>query len=626
MASRAAPWLLIFLYLAYSTITVDSAGAEEGEALLRFKATLSIDLTSWIPGPAPCTLNSTTWEGVICFNSRVWGIQLENRSLSGTLNLRPLIPLHGLRTISFTGNKLEGPLPPDLKLLGALKAVYLSRNNFSGEIPADEFAGMRSLKKLFLSNNGFIGPVPGSLVGLGKLLELRLDHNKFAGGIPSFRQPRLAIVDVSFNRLEGAIPNRLSRMDPALFQGNPKLCGAPLTVICNNKTQQAKHGGSSGWRLSLIIIIACIISFLLVLLLLLALRRRQKTSKVIGRPLATTEHAGDKLELGASSKHQQPLTATAAGPVEGKTSGGRKSECGRLAFVQEGRERFELHDLLRASAEVLGSGNFGSSFKAVLSAGPTVVVKRFKEMNGVGREDFNEHMRRIGRLSHPNLLPLIAYYYKREDKLLVTEFIANGSLAHMLHGNRGSTLPPLDWPTRLKIVKGVARGLAYLYDELPVLTLPHGHLKSSNVLLNDTLEPLLTDYALVPVMNLAHATQVMVAYKSPEVTQSGRPSKKSDVWSLGILILEILTGKFPANFLHKGSSGNNDLATWVSLVMEEEWNSEVFDSDMRDTENGQGEIQKLLKIGLNCCDEIVEKRMEMREALERIEQLKERED
>lgn len=220
MASQAAPWLLIFLHLFFSATTVDSAGAEEGEALLRFKATLSIDLASWIPGPAPCSLNSTTWEGVICFNSRVWGIQLENRSLEGTLNLQPLIPLPGLRTVSFMGNMLEGPLPPDLNSLGALKAVYLSRNNFSGQIPADAFAGMRSLKKVFLSSNVFEGPIPGSLVGLGKLLELRLDHNKFAGGMPEFAQPRLEVVDVSFNRLEGPIPRRLSKMDPALFQGN----------------------------------------------------------------------------------------------------------------------------------------------------------------------------------------------------------------------------------------------------------------------------------------------------------------------------------------------------------------------------------------------------------------------
>lgn len=93
-----------------------------------------------------------------------------------------------------------------------------------------------------------------------------------------------------------------------------------------------------------------------------------------------------------------------------------------------------MQDLLKASAEVLGSGNFGSSYKATLVDAPAVVVKRFKEMNGVGREDFQEHMRRLGRLSHPNLLPLVAYYYRKEEKLLITEFVPNGSLAHMLHG------------------------------------------------------------------------------------------------------------------------------------------------------------------------------------------------
>ncbi|XP_020570919.1 pollen receptor-like kinase 4 [Phalaenopsis equestris] len=619
MAGQAAPWLLISLSLSLSTITVHSLGAEEGEALLRFKATLSIDLNSWIPGPAPCFLNSTTWEGVICSNSRVWGIQLENRGLVGTLDLRPLIPLPALRTISFMGNELGGPLPPDLNRLGALKAVYLSGNNFSGEIPADAFAGMRSLKKLFLSKNGFDGPIPGSLVSLDKLLELRLDHNEFAGGLPEFAQPRLAVVDVSFNRLEGAIPHRLSRMNPAFFQGNQMLCGSPLTVTCNRKTIPAKHGVSPAWLLYLSITMATIFSSLLLVLLLLLIR---KNSKIIGRPFYTAKQAGENLEQGAAAKHRHHTTA--ARSVEGKSTGGRKSEYGKLSFIQQGGERFDINDLLRASAEVLGSGNFGSSFKAVLSAGPSVVVKRFKEMNRLGREEFSEHMRRLGRLSHPNLLPLIAYHLKKEEKLLITEFIPNGSLAHMLHGNRGSTLPPLYWPTRLKVVKGVARGLAYLYDELSMLTLPHGHLKSSNVLLDESFDPLLTDYALVPVMNLAHATQVMVAYKSPEVSQSGQPSKKSDVWSLGILILEILTGKFPANFLHT-SAGGTDLSAWVSSVMEEEWNSEVFDPDMRGTENGESEMQKLLKIGLDCCEENIEKRIEMREALERIEELKERE-
>ena len=125
------------------------------------------------------------------------------------------------------------------------------------------------------------------------------------------------------------------------------------------------------------------------------------------------------------------MTLAAAGKRGG---GGRRDEHGKLVVVQEGRARFGLEDLLRASAEVLGSGTFGASYKATLLDGPALVVKRFKEINGVGRGDFAEHMRRLGRLAHPNLLPVVAYLYKKEEKLLVTDFMVNGSLAHVLHG------------------------------------------------------------------------------------------------------------------------------------------------------------------------------------------------
>lgn len=250
-----------------------------------------------------------------------------------------------------------------------------------------------------------------------------------------------------------------------------------------------------------------------------------------------------------------------------------------------------------------------------------MVVKRFKEMNGVGRQDFNEHMRRLGRLVHPNLLPVVAYLYKKDEKLFVTEYMVNGSLAHLLHG--GSSMAALDWPRRLKIIKGVTRGLAHLYDELPMLTVPHGHLKSSNVLLDAAFEPILSDYALVPVMTPRHAAQVMVAYKSPECGEMGRPSKKSDVWSLGILILEVLTGKFPANYHRQGRTGT-DLAGWVHSVVREEWTGEVFDQEMRGARGGEGEMVKLLKVGLGCCESDVDKRWDLRDALARIEELRER--
>jgi len=112
----------------------------------------------------------------------------------------------------------------------------------------------------------------------------------------------------------------------------------------------------------------------------------------------------------------------------------KKSEDGGLNFVGNEREGIDLQDLLRASAEVLGSGSFGSTYKAMLLNGPVVVVKRFKHMNNVGKKEFFEHMNRLGKLSHPNLLPLVAFYYGKEEKLLVHDFAENGSLASHLHG------------------------------------------------------------------------------------------------------------------------------------------------------------------------------------------------
>ena len=176
-------------------------------------------------------------------------------------------------------------------------------------------------------------------------------------------------------------------------------------------------------------------------------------------------------------------------------------------------------------------------------------------------------------------------------------------------------------------MKGVANGLAYLYKELPSLIAPHGHLKSSNVLLNESFEPLLTDYGLIPVINQESAQELMVAYKSPEYVQHGRITKKTDVWGLGVLIIEILTGKFPAKFLQKGKgSDQEDLAMWVkSIVGDQEMSSdmEVFDKDMRAIKNSDGELMlQLLKIGLSCCEVDVEKRLDLKNAIERIEELK----
>lgn len=208
--------------------------------------------------------------------------------------------------------------------------------------------------------------------------------------------------------------------------------------------------------------------------------------------------------------------------------------------------------------------------------------------------------------------------------MLTRIFLSNQILAaNRKEGEKGG----FDWATRLKIVKGVARGLAYLHTQLSgTVDVPHGHLKSSNVLLDHNFEPLLMDYGLLPVTNKDLASELMVAFKSPEYRKHGLVSPKSDVWNLGMLILEILTGRFPSNYAAQGRAASTaDLAQWVSWVVKEEWTGEVFDKEMVGGRRGElGEMLKLLQIGLACCEASTSKRWELEAAVEKIEEVSER--
>lgn len=185
-------------------------------------------------------------------------------------------------------------------------------------------------------------------------------------------------------------------------------------------------------------------------------------------------------------------------------------------------------------------------------------------------------------------------------------------------GNRSGENPALDWPTRLNIVKGISKGVLYLHNELPSLTAAHGHLTSSNVLLDASYKPLLSDYGLIPIVNSDHAEQQLASYKSPEFKDGRRLTKKTDVWSLGMMILEILTAR--------KNGDATDLPTWVESAMRDEsgGSTVVFDREMAGASHSQGEMMKLLNIGLSCCQADVDKRPEIKEVVEKIEEIKEK--
>ncbi|TKY74620.1 LRR receptor serine/threonine-protein kinase [Spatholobus suberectus] len=586
--------------------------ADNAQVLMNFKSFLSNAdaLKNW----GDQSIGLCSWIGILCFNQTFHGLRLENMGLSGTINVDTLLELSVLNSFSVINNSFEGPMPAFKKLV-RLRALFLSNNKFSGEIPDDAFEGMTSLKRVFLAENGFTGHIPISLAKLPKLLDVDIHGNSFEGNIPEFQQRDFRVFNLSNNQLEGPIPQSLINKDPSSFAGNQGLCGKPLSPCIGSPPSRSDQSPNSTLppqekeqkkknRVLLTAIVVVGVIVLASILALLFIRYRRKQHVLVGD--------AQPQNVNSVSSESKSIVVTAES---------KKSEDGSLNFVRNEREGFDLQDLLRASAEVLGSGSFGSTYKAMLLNGPVVVVKRFKHMNNVGKKEFFEHMKRLGRLSHPNLLPLVAFYYGKEEKLLVHDFAENGSLASHLHGRGGCEL---DWSTRLKVIKGVARGLAYLYREFPDQDLPHGHLKSSNVVLDRLFEPRLAEYGLVAVVDKSHAQQFMVAYKSPEVSQFEKPSEKSDIWCLGILILELLTGRFPANYLRHGKGASEDLAAWVNSIVREGWSGEVLDKDIPGRGNGEGEMLKLLRIGMGCCEWSLESRWDWREAVAKIEELKER--
>ena len=211
-----------------------------------------------------------------------------------------------------------------------------------------------------------------------------------------------------------------------------------------------------------------------------------------------------------------------------------------------------------------------------------------------------------------NILFSIYAYFIYHPWILIKK-IYNSPVDH------GTSRAELDWPARLKIVQGIAEGLDYLHSELASFDVPHGNLKSSNVLLGPDNHPFLVDYGLCPFVNV-DGVETLFASKTPEAIQHGTVSPKSDVYCLGIIILEILTGKFPSQYLSNGKDGT-DIVQWVTSAFSEGRQAELLDSEIAGCQNSLGSMEKLLHIGALCTQSSPEKRLEMKEAVRMIEEI-----
>ncbi|EAZ19396.1 hypothetical protein OsJ_34952 [Oryza sativa Japonica Group] len=639
-----------------------------------------------ISGPIPTSLGFLPdLRGVYLFNNRFSGavpasigncVALQAFDASNNLLTGAIPPSLAnstkLMRLNLSHNTISGDIPSELAASPSLVFLSLSHNKLSGHIP-DTFAGSRapsssSLKEsitgtynlavLELSHNSLDGQIPQSLAGLQKLQVMDLSGNRLNGTIPD-RLGSLAdlkTLDLSGNALTGEIPASLSNLTttlqafnvsnnnlsgqvpaslaqkfgPSAFAGNIQLCGYSVSVPCPASPSPAPSAPASPVQgvettgrhrkfttKELALIIAGIVVGILLLLALCCLLLcflTKKRSGSGGKQTTSSKAAGGGAG-GAAGGGRGEKPGSGAAEVE---SGG---EVGGKLVHFDGPMAFTADDLLCATAEIMGKSTYGTVYKATLEDGSLVAVKRLREKITKGHKDFESEAAVLGKIRHPNLLPLRAYYLgPKGEKLLVLDFMPNGSLSQFLHARAPNT--PISWETRMTIAKGTARGLAFLHDDM---TIVHGNLTASNVLLDDHSNPKIADFGLSRLMTTAANSNVLAAagalgYRAPELSKLKKASAKTDVYSLGVIILELLTGKSPAE-----TTNGMDLPQWVASIVKEEWTSEVFDLElMRDGDNGPAgdELVDTLKLALHCVDQSPSVRPDAREVLRQLEQIR----
>ncbi|GFZ15822.1 receptor-like kinase 902 [Actinidia rufa] len=506
--------------------------------------------------------------------------------LAGEIPINSVGNLTSLINLSLRGNSLSGPLPSDLSSCTELQRLNLQGNQFSGEIPATLFA-LRNLVSVNLAWNGFSGDISTGFNNFSKLRILYLENNHLTGSIPDLNNlSGLREFNVSHNNLNGSIPSSLKRFSSESFLGN-SLCNLPLASCPGdgNDGNKLSAGAIAG------IAIGSVIGLILILVALFFLWRNcsyQTNSKQV--EVSQLPETPPDMEIGSP----KPILVREYGGV--RNGGG-----------------FGLEEVLRASAEVLGKGTFGSTYKAYLEGeGRVVVVKRLRNVC-VGERDFREKVEGFGKLVHENLVPLNAYYYGKEEKLLVYDSFNMGSLSALLHGNRGADRVELTWEIRIKIAFGAALCIEYLHSQAPNIS--HGNIRSSNILLTDSYGARVSEHGIHQLVS-SNSTLKLNGYCAPEVTDTCKISQKADVYSFGILLLELLTGRTPADAL--SNEEGLDLPRWVKSVVQEKRTMEVFDPELLRHHHKENQMVRLLNLGTHCTSQHPAKRPSMVEVARQI--------
>ncbi|CAH2053283.1 unnamed protein product, partial [Thlaspi arvense] len=508
-------------------------------------------------------------------------LDLSRNRFSGSLPSQ-ISGANSLVSVNIRMNKFSGQVPESFGKLKELSSLYLDQNNLSGAIP--ESLGLcTSLADLNLAGNSLSGNIPESFGSLQLLNSLNLSGNKLSGTIPfGLSSLKLSLLDLSNNELAGSVPQSL---ESGSFEGNSGLCSSEIAYL--QPCPLGKPRGDSGTVRHLSELEICFIFAAVFALSLLFCYVIFKIKK-------------DRSNQTAKERNDWVVSSF------------------RLINLDE----MEIIDEIK-SENLIGRGGHGNVYRVTLGNGETLAVKHvwgqgscnesFRSSTGMlsdrdnnsnnNNREFEAEVATLSNVKHINVVKLLCSITSEDSKLLVYEFMPNGSLWEQLHERRGEQ--EIGWRVRQTIALGAAKGLEYLHHGLdrPVI---HRDVKSSNILLDEEWRPRIADFGLAKIIQSdsvqrdfsAPLVEGTLGYIAPEYAYTTSVNEKSDVYSFGVVLMELVTGKKP---VEAEFGEDRDIVMWVwnrSKEMNREKMMEIIDPIIQN--EYKEDALKVLTIALLC--------------------------
>ncbi|KAJ3680856.1 hypothetical protein LUZ60_015345 [Juncus effusus] len=447
-------------------------------------------------------------------------------------------------SIVLTGKGITGNIPSELTKLPGLVELHLDGNSFSGSIP--DFSGSPNLEIIHLENNVLTGSLPSSLGDLPKLKELYVQNNKLSGAVP---------------------PNLLKK-----------------NIIFNDTGNTDLHADNNGKNTAVIILFTIIAAALLLVIIiaccLFVYRRRD--SKL---PIETNNITNNNTIPTRGTQHQA------------KKLGSYFSE-----VATESAHRFSLQEIELATDKFekrIGSGGFGVVYYGKLTDGKEIAVKLLTNDSYQGIREFLNEVTLLSRIHHRNLVMFLGYSQQDGKNILVYEFMHNGTLKEHIRGSSNDKI--VSWLKRLEIAEDSAKGIEYLHTGCAP-TIIHRDLKSSNILLDKQMRAKVSDFGLSkPAVDGSHVSSIVrgtVGYLDPEYYISQQLTEKSDIYSFGVILLELISGHEPISNENFGINCRNIVA-WARTHIESGNINAIIDQSLDKSFDIQS-IWKIAEIAMMC--------------------------